>query len=226
MEKFSVLLEILKDRDRFLEEIRDRVNIEQKILALLIASSLGFCLYGLIIGASQSGLQALASGMKLPSLYLVTLLICLPTLFFFHVIAGSRMAFSQYLLIALSAVSVISVLMVGFAPVTLFFLITVNDYLFFVLLNVVIFAIASLVGVHILYKGIRFLTREDIVGSGLQTKILPLWLGLYGFVGSQMGWVLRPFFGTPDQPFALFREREGNFYLSVLHTIGNLLGWY
>ncbi|MBE9039298.1 actin-binding WH2 domain-containing protein [Oscillatoriales cyanobacterium LEGE 11467] len=226
MENFSVLIELLKDRDTFLVEIRDKVNLERKILSLLIASSLGFCAYGLIIGASQSGLQALASGIKLPSLYLVTLLICLPTLFFFHVLAGSRMTFSQYLLMALSAVSVISVLMVGFAPVTLFFLITVNDYLFFVLLNVIIFAIAGFVGVHFLYKGMRFLTREDISGSGLRTKILPLWLSLYGFVGSQMGWVLRPFFGTPEQPFALFREREGNFYLSILHSIGNLLGWY
>ncbi|MDY6936815.1 MAG: actin-binding WH2 domain-containing protein [Cyanobacteriota bacterium] len=226
MGHFSVLIDLLKDRDRFLEEIRDRDRIDQKILSLIIASSLSFGAYGLIIGASQSGLQAIASGIKLPSLYLVTLLICIPTLFFFHILAGAKLVFKQYLLTALSAVSVISVLMLGFAPVTLFFLITVNDYLFFVLLNVVIFAIAGFVGVSVLYKGIRFLTSEEIASGGLRSKILLLWLVLYGFVGSQMGWVLRPFFGTPGQAFALFREREGNFYLSVLHSLGNLLGWY
>ncbi|MHC5829976.1 MAG: actin-binding WH2 domain-containing protein, partial [Nostoc sp.] len=42
--------------------------------------------------------------------------------------------------------------------------------------------------------------------------------------GSQLGWTLRPFFGTPDSVFQLFREREGNFYLSVIQAISYLLG--
>jgi len=37
------------------------------------------------------------------------------------------------------------------------------------------------------------------------------WLVVYGVVGAQMGWVLRPFIGSPDLPFTWFREREGNF---------------
>jgi hypothetical protein len=45
---------------------------------------------------------------------------------------------------------------------------------------------------------------------------------LFGFVGTQLAWTLRPFFGSPDEGFALFRSIEGNFYAEILRTIGNL----
>jgi hypothetical protein len=41
-----------------------------------------------IIGAYHSCMQALSSPVKLPALYLITLLICLPTLLFANVIFG------------------------------------------------------------------------------------------------------------------------------------------
>jgi hypothetical protein len=41
-------------------------------------------------------------------------------------------------------------------------------------------------------------------------------------VGTQLGWTLRPFFGDPDKPFALFRHISGTFYADILHTIGHL----
>jgi hypothetical protein len=41
------------------------------------------------------------------------------------------------------------------------------------------------------------------------------WMVLFALVGSQMGWVLRPFIGAPDQPFVLFRGRDSNFFAAV-----------
>ncbi|WP_245871185.1 hypothetical protein [Asanoa hainanensis] len=52
--------------------------------------------------------------------------------------------------------------------------------------------------------------------------LLYIWILLFGFVGTQLGWTLRPFFGNPDSPFALFREIEGNFYAEIIRTIANL----
>jgi hypothetical protein len=51
-----------------------------------------------------------------------------------------------------------------------------------------------------------------------------IWILLFGFVGTQLAWTLRPFFGDPDSPFALFREISGTFYSDILHTIGTLFG--
>jgi len=52
--------------------------------------------------------------------------------------------------------------------------------------------------------------------------LLHVWILLFGFVGTQLAWTLRPFFGNPDSPFALFREIEGNFYAEIFRTIAGL----
>ena len=54
--------------------------------------------------------------------------------------------------------------------------------------------------------------------------LLYIWIVLFGFVGTQLAWTLRPFFGDPDTPFGLFREIGGTFYADVFRTIGNLFG--
>jgi hypothetical protein len=53
-------------------------------------------------------------------------------------------------------------------------------------------------------------------------SLLYIWILLFGFVGTQLGWTLRPFFGDPDKPFALFRHISGTFYADILHTISRL----
>lgn len=221
---FAVLIGLLRDRSGFMEEIRSNVRIQNKIIALLVSSSIFFAIYGAIIGSFQSWQQALSSAIKLPSLYLLTLIICLPTLYFSNIIFDSQRSFSQHFAVVLSAVSVTSVLLFSFAPITLFFLITTNNYQFFILLNVVIFAITGFIGVYSLYQGMKFVT-QDTDGTKTRTKILQFWLGLYAFVGSQLGWTLRPFFGAPGFPFELFREKEGNFYLSVIQAVSEILGF-
>ncbi len=54
--------------------------------------------------------------------------------------------------------------------------------------------------------------------------LLYIWIVLFGFVGTQLAWTLRPFFGDPGTPFGLFREIGGTFYADVFRTIGNLFG--
>lgn len=46
-------------------------------------------------------------------------------------------------------------------------------------------------------------------------NVFRIWVVVFGLVGAQMSWVLRPFIGTPDRPFTFFREREGNFFQGV-----------
>lgn len=222
---FTVLIGLLRDRQGFLEEIRQGARLPTKIISLLVCSSIFLAIYGGIIGAFHSWMQALSSAIKLPALYLITLLICLPTLYFANIIFGSKRTFGQHFALVLTAVSVTSVLLFSFAPITLFFLITTNNYQFLILLNVVIFSLTGFIGVSALYQAMNSVLEQEDESSKTRKKILQFWLFLYAFVGSQLGWTLRPFFGTPDSPFQLFREREGNFYLSVIQAISYLLGF-
>ncbi|MEA5551153.1 actin-binding WH2 domain-containing protein [Anabaena cylindrica UHCC 0172] len=221
---FAVLIELLRERQVFLEEIRQGVRLPSKIISLLVCSSLFIAMYGGIIGAYHSWMQALSSAVKLPALYLITLLICLPTLFFANIIFGSKRTFGQYFALVLTAVSVISVLLFSFAPITLFFLMTTNNYQFLILLNVIIFSLTGFIGISFLYNATNLVLEQEDENSQTRKKIIQAWLFLYAFVGSQLGWTLRPFFGAPDSAFQLFREREGNFYLSVLQSLGYILG--
>ena len=54
--------------------------------------------------------------------------------------------------------------------------------------------------------------------------ILRVWILVFGFVGTQMAWSLRPFIGDPDSPFEIFRKgRDGNFYTAVAHSATDLI---
>jgi hypothetical protein len=147
MNHFNVVMTLLRERQQFLEEIKKGVKLKSKLIGLLISSTVFFGIYGAIIGSSSSPLQALISAVKLPALYLLTLIICFPTLYFFNVMFGSKRTFQQYLTLLMTAMAMISVLMFGFAPVALFFLLSTNDYNFFLLLNVIIMAITGGLGV-------------------------------------------------------------------------------
>jgi|SRR6476469_4088531 len=224
MNYFSVLITLLRDRKDFIDEVRQGVRLNSKITSLLISSSILFAIYGAVIGAFAGPLQALSSAVKLPALYLITLIICLPTLYFFNIIFVSKLTLGQHFVVLLGAAAIISILLFSFAPVTLFFLATIDNYQFFKLLNVVIFGITGFLGINFLYHGLQSLSHQDVAGQATRTQILQSWLILYAFVGSQLGWTLRPFFGAPGEPFELFRDMQGNFYLNVIQSIVEVLG--
>ncbi|MEM7757011.1 MAG: actin-binding WH2 domain-containing protein [Cyanobacteria bacterium P01_A01_bin.40] len=223
---FDVLMQLLRDRDRFLNEIEQKKYLDQKIISLLVSSSLFLALYGAIIGSTHSSLQIVSSAFKLPALYLLTLLICLPTLYFMDVVLGSQRTFGQYLTLLLASMAMMSVMLFGFAPVTLFFRLSIDDYWFFLLLNIVVLGFTGVVGIKFFYKSMMRLMKQESLDkiSVNRHKLVVGWLFLYGFVGSQLGWTLRPFVGTPDQSFALFREIESNFYIQVVYIIAKVLG--
>ena len=133
MEHTSTLVYLLKDRFSFIDEIHNSEKLNSKIFSLLFTSFSCFAIYGAIIGATNSALplQILSSAVKLPALYLITLIVCLPTLYIFNAFFGSRSTIRQHWAYLLSAITVISVLLCGFAPVTLFFLLTIDDKSFF-----------------------------------------------------------------------------------------------
>lgn len=226
MKYFSVVMNLLRERQQFLEEIREGVKLKSKIFGLLISSTIFFGIYGAILGASSTWwMQCLISAIKLPALYLLTLIICFPTLYFFNVMFGSKRTFEQYLTLLMTSMAMISVLLLGFAPISLFFLISSTNYNFFLVLNVAIMAITGFLGVNFIYQGMHFLSEQDAEGKDIRLNILRFWLGLYAFVGSQLGWTLRPFFGAPGQAFQLFRSRDSNFYMSLWDSIRSLGGF-
>lgn len=229
-----VIERFLRDRNDVWHQIAGGRNLGKLIEQMLISSTISLALYGGVVGLSSSPLQALASAIKLPILFLLTLLICLPTLYLFNLLRGGQLSALQTLALALTAITVTSAMTLAFAPVTLFFLITARSYAFFVLLNVAVLALTGAVGLSFMAGGVKALNTlatlapppfepdapKPARAAGLMdSQLLQIWLLLYAFVGTQLGWTLRPFFGTPGAEFVLFRMLESNFYESVVRLL-------
>jgi hypothetical protein len=232
MQTMAIVEQILRNRYRFFAEIRDGVELSDKMRSMLITSIAFLALYGAVLGSTHSLWQALSSAAKLPILFLATLVISSPTLYFFNVLFGSSQSLTQNFALILAAITVTSVLLLSFAPITLFFLLTTSGYQFFKLLNVVIFGVTGIIGVIFLSQGMAVVgsagkeNGEPGEGAGARRAVMRFWVIVYAFVGSQMAWTLRPFVGAPGLKFELFRQLGGSFYSNIFASLGEILGFF
>jgi hypothetical protein len=220
---FGSIERLLRDRAGFFAEIRERKALGIKLRDMVVSTAIFLSLYGLMMGTSNSWQQALTSAVKLPSLFLITLLVCLPTLYFFNLLFGSQLTMRQTAALLMTALNVTAALSLAFASITLTFWLTVPDYEFFVLLNVGVLALMSWWGLSFLVQGMRYV-QQGYLGVR-RRRVLLFWILIYAFVGTQMAWALRPFVGAPGAPFELIRESEGAFYRGVYYLLSQLLGF-
>jgi hypothetical protein len=227
VKNLSIVETILRNRSEFFAEIREGIGLRQKIVAMMASSAVFLAIYGGVMGASSPHTlpQVFSSAFKMPVLFLITLVICMPSLYFFNILFGSRQTLGQSLALIMTAVTTTSVLLVSFAPVTLFFLTSVADYDFFKLLNVLIFAISGIMGVIFLRQGFASsVDADNPEGRRARRSLFLAWVVLYAFVGTQMAWTLRPFIGSPDKDFEFIRSNRGsNFYSNVIESAEDFL---
>ncbi|GAA4264086.1 hypothetical protein [Dactylosporangium darangshiense] len=346
-----IIERILRDREGIWRQIGEERDLGKLTKQMLYSSVVALACYGAVLGASSSVAQSALSAVKLPLLFLMTLAICLPTLYLFNLVFGARLQVKQALALVMVTITVTSVLSLAFAPISLFFLITAFSYEFYKILNVAILTMTAFVGLRFLTSGMRSLNehtaaiaaarraererqeREEAAAlaalsapeesadapvspapalvaadapaaeavaavapvsavpvsaapvavstpaNGLvSTVVVPpvpplapgqpllmpdgrtvypvvpypqpippmhavprpappqlapgerpasmtllnVWILLFGFVGTQLAWTLRPFVGAPGEPFQVFRKIEGNFYVDIVRAIGDL----
>jgi hypothetical protein len=204
-------------------------------LTVALGAIYGACmgLFAVSGGGSAGWLQALASSVKLPALFLLTLLVTFPALYVFSVLSGSSLRFLAVLRLLLASIVVMVAVSASFAPILAFFTLSTSSYPFVVLLNVVLLGVAGTIGLIVLRRTLRLLMTA--LGEGDQrpvpgaegrqsSKIFRIWLFIFGLVGAQMGWLLRPFIGRPDLAFTLFRPRTSNFFQAALEHFLRLFG--
>ena len=215
---FAILPDFLRDPDSFFIEVQKNKHVREKAMLLALSSLFSLVLYGFATGLSHSFWQALSSAVKMPLLFLATLLICLPALYFFSLaLLGTPLKMLQVLTVLLSGIAVTSFLLLGLAPITLFFVLTSNNYAFFQLMAVSFVGLSGCIGVYFLWRGMtRIETARDDRLIQLGHRILFLWILLYGFIGTQLTWRLSPFVGDPTQPFVLVQPSRDNFYVDVI----------
>jgi len=66
-------------------------------------------------------------------------------------------------------------------------------------------------------------TSSHVLGRHVR-KVFLIWIVVFGLVGAQMGWVLRPFIGSPNKEFAWLRPRDSNVFQAIWGALEGLFG--
>lgn len=219
---FSIVEEFIKRREEFLKNLAEEKNLETYFvnsnLAILVLSAI----YGATMGIYGGGLQILYSAIKVPMLLLVSLYVTVPSYYVLYSLLGGKRTMSQTVMLLLLGFTVMSTVLIAFVPVNLFFLLTTpksyESHNFTVLLNIAIFTLGGFFALTYFFKGAETLYK----GSSENWKPAFI-LGsiILMFVGTQLAWVLRPFFNY----YELFiRPVEGNFYTAVVNLLMRSIG--
>lgn len=178
-------------------------------------------LYGLSMGSFSATeparwLLSVYSAIKVPLLLGTTTLICLPGYFVLNTVLGLRDDFRAALQAILAGQAALAIALASLAPLTLVWYASDVSYRAALLFNAGAFLIATLAGQAVMLRYYRPLIARD----ARHRLGLAAWLGLYAFVGIQMGWMLRPFIGAPGEPPQFFRpEPFTNAYVVVARLL-------
>jgi hypothetical protein len=194
-------------------------------VAVIVA---GTGIYGAAMGCWRQPLQGLYTAIKFPLIVLLTTLgngllngMLAPLL-------GLNIGFRQSLQAVLMSFTVAAAILGSFSPL-LYFLVwnapplaahVSGVYPMIRLTNVAVIAFAGIVGCARLGQLLGRLSDNPGVGR----RVLFAWLTVNLLLGSQLSWILRPFFGAPDLPVEFLRANafQGNFFENLLQALQQL----
>jgi hypothetical protein len=216
----------LSAMDRRLRQILaadpDQGGIGRFAVVILVSGLFYGGVMGTYAGASSIRLlQIFYSASKVPPLLMVTFVLALPSFFVLNTLLGLRADFGRVLRALVTTQATVALVLAAMAPYTALWYASSADYPSAQLFNLLVFALASATGQIVLRRGYRSLIAAD----RRHYRMMRLWLGIYGFIGVQMGWVLRPFVGKPESAVQFFRpDSWTNAYVSVAQLFWKILG--
>lgn len=187
----------------------------------LAAVALGGAAYGAVMGtfgglSGDRPLQVLFSAVKVPMLILVTTALAMPSFFVLNTLLGLRADFPEVARAVVVTQAAVGIILAAVAPYTAVWYLSTADYHEATAFNALMFLVASVAAQWVLRRRYAGLIARD----PRHRVMLRAWLGVYAFVGIQMGWILRPFIGQPGRPVTFFREDTwGNAYVIVAEIV-------
>jgi hypothetical protein len=172
------------------------------IATFVLVAIIAGLVYGLIVGMFSGGDQLWAAPLKVAAGYLLSALICLPSLYIFSALAGSTAKFGEVCGLVAGMIALMTVLLIGFAPVAWVFSESTNSVGAIGTLHLVFWMVATFFGLRFLRVAFGSLTDK--------TGGLSVWVLIFVLVMLQMTTTLRPLVGTATT----FLPKEKKFFLS------------
>lgn len=144
--------------------------------------------YGVVVGSFSMGTQLWAAPLKIAGGLLVCAVICLPSLYIFTCLSGSRASLGEICGFLAGLVMLMTLLLLGFAPVAWLFSQSTSSLIWMGALHLLFWFIATVFGMRFLQAG--FSHSQPRSTAGLNT-----WAVIFILVMLQMTTTLRPLVG-------------------------------
>jgi hypothetical protein len=181
------------------------------IAALLFISVMCSLIYGLVVGSFSGGMQWWAAPVKITGGLLVSALICLPSLYIFASLGGARVRLVELFGLVAGLLTLMTVLLVGFAPVAWIFSQSTESLGWMGFLHLSFWFISTAFGLRFLQAGFSHAQARSNAG-------FVVWILIFLLVMVQMTTALRPIIGRADT----FLPVQKQFFL--VHWV-DCLGW-
>ncbi|NOQ36871.1 MAG: hypothetical protein GQ569_13415 [Methylococcaceae bacterium] len=205
----------------------DKFVIQNCLLLLILCSSF----YGASLGLWRDPLQSFYVAVKFPLLILLTCSCNAVINGMLAQLLGAPISFRQSFLSVIISFTLLAVILASLTPLILFLLYNLpamasasakEAHGIFLLTNVVVISFAGVIANLRLFALLEYLCADRIKAM----QILISWLAANLFLGCQLSWNLRPFFGSPHLDVSFVRDDpfDSSFYESVFTILMNYLG--
>jgi hypothetical protein len=181
----------------------------------------GAALFGLALGSfGFSWPQMISGAIKAPLLLLATGALCLPSFYALQLLRAAKPAsLSAATAMQAAAAAAAGAVWGGLSLPLAFLVVTTRHYHLSQFLALLVGALGGIGGLRRLtqlYRNACDAGDERLLHRFAVT--LP-WALLYSAVGAQLAWMLRPFIGSPELAFQIFRPLEGNMFSAILRIL-------
>jgi hypothetical protein len=187
-----------------------------------LVGAAGAAAMGLALGGSSGDVRlGLFAAVKVPLLLVLATGLCLPSFYVVNSVLGLRDDFAAAWHALIASQATLGIVLGALAPVAVFQSLSVHDPYAQTLLDAGLFATATWAAQQVLARHYRPLIARD----PRHRHAVRLWLVLYAFAGIQLAWNLRPFRGTEGFAVQFLRPEafDQNAYVVMLEHLTRLL---
>jgi hypothetical protein len=218
---------LLRDPDAFLAALDlaaaasgSSAELASLTRVLVGAVAVGAGLFGSVVGAHRGGLQVLFCTAKVPLILLVTLVVCTAPFVAFARAASLPLPPRAVVALALASCARFALVLLGLAPFVWLMEGWAFGYHRVILAVVAVCAVAGVAAGRLLFTG---LARYGAAG----TRVGLAFVAVFGLVGAQTSWILRPYVVRPRSTTVPFvRALEGDFLGALGTTARSSVGSY
>jgi hypothetical protein len=210
---FAAIEALLRQPPRLMFQLR-QPGAGRLIAQMLLIALFCSLVYGVVAGTFSLGTQLWAAPVKIAGGLMISAAICLPSLYIFTCLSGSRARLAEVCGLLAGLLMLMTILLVGFAPVAWIFSQSTESLAWMGALHLIFWFVATAFGVRFLKQGFSKTEAKSQAGVNV-------WIIIFLLVALQMTTALRPIIGKSDTFFPATKQFFVQHWFDCLNEAAN-----